>query len=157
MFWAVARTQTRREATAAHFLGLGGYQVYVPRLRERRVQAGRRVQVLVPLFPSYVFVLVRNGFYSARATIGVVDLLMDGATPGVVRDEVIEALRAREVRGALELPRQRLKPGAKVRVLTGPLQGEIGAVAAMRPHERVLVLLSWLGRVEVSRDAVEVV
>jgi len=111
----------------------------------------------VPLFPTYAFLRIRNGFYSARATIGVVDLLMTAGRPAVVRDEVIEALRARETHGAIEMPKQRLKPGAKVRVLTGPLQGEIGAIAALRPHERCLVLMSWLGRVEVNRDAVEVI
>jgi hypothetical protein len=42
----------------------------------------------------------------------------------------------------------------RVKVLQGPLQDQIGLRAALRPHERVLVLLQLLGsqqRVELAR------
>jgi hypothetical protein len=42
-------------------------------------------------------------------------------------------------------PKLRLEPGARVRVLQGPLRDQIGLLAALRPHERVLVLLPLLG------------
>src|SRR5262249_9269940 len=44
--------------------------------------------------------------------------------------------------------------------LPGPLQDQIGLLAALRPRERVLVLLQLLGgqqRVELARGAIEVV
>jgi hypothetical protein len=44
--------------------------------------------------------------------------------------------------------------------LQGPLQDQIGLLAALRPHERVLVLLQLLGgqqRVELARGAIEAV
>ena len=47
-----------------------------------------------------------------------------------------------------------------MRVLQGPLQDQIGLFAALRPHERVLVLLQLLGgqqRVELAQGAVEAV
>jgi transcription antitermination factor NusG len=72
-------------------------------------------------------------------------------------DNVIEELRRREVGGAFELPTLRLEPGVQVKILAGPLAGQIGVLGALRPHERVLVLMSWLGRVEVAKDAIEVV
>jgi hypothetical protein len=46
----------------------------------------------------------------------------------------------------------------RVKVLQGPLQEQIGLLAASRPHERVLVLLRLLGggqRVELARNAIE--
>jgi hypothetical protein len=36
-------------------------------------------------------------------------------------------------------------PGMRVKVLQGPLQDQIGLLGALRPHERVLVLLQLLG------------
>jgi hypothetical protein len=48
----------------------------------------------------------------------------------------------------------------RVKVLQGPLQDQIGLLAALRPHERVLVLLQLLGsqqRVELAQGSIEVV
>ena len=49
--------------------------------------------------------------------------------------------------------------GGRVDVnLQGPLHDQIGLLAALRPHERVLVLLQLLGgqqRVELARSAIE--
>jgi hypothetical protein len=46
----------------------------------------------------------------------------------------------------------------RVRVISGPLCDQIGLLGALRPHERVLVLL-WLlsgeQRVELARNAIE--
>src|SRR5262245_40841458 len=60
--------------------------------------------------------------------------------------------------GGHELPKFRLKPGMRVRVVSGPLCEQTGLLVALRPHERVLVLLQLLGgqqRVELAQDSVE--
>jgi transcriptional antiterminator RfaH len=86
---------------------------------------------------------------------------MDGLLPAHVPDAVISEIRSRERGGFVELlPKLRLEPGARVRVLQGPLQDQIGLLAALRPHERVLLLLQMLGgqqRVELASNAIEVV
>ena len=47
-----------------------------------------------------------------------------------------------------------------MRVISGPLYDQIGLLGALRPHERVLVLL-WLlsgeQRVELARNAIEAI
>jgi transcriptional antiterminator RfaH len=50
-------------------------------------------------------------------------LIMDGMAPARVPDHVIEEIRQREVRGAVELPPPGLRPGDRVKVLTGPFEG----------------------------------
>jgi hypothetical protein len=48
----------------------------------------------------------------------------------------------------------------RVRVLQGLLQEHIGLLAALRPHERVLVLLQLLGgqqRVKLARNVIEAI
>ena len=77
-----------------------------------------------------------------------------------VPDAVISEIRSRERGGLVELSKPRLGPGMRVKVLRGPLQDQIGLLDALRPHERVLVLLRLLGgqqRVELARNAIEAV
>jgi transcriptional antiterminator RfaH len=92
---------------------------------------------------------------AAQKLLGVVRLVMNGTAPAAVPDGIIAALRARESEdGLFDLPRPpKFRPGD--RVLHGPLAGHIGLFAAMRPRERVSLLLSWLGRVELAADALE--
>ena len=59
---------------------------------------------------------------------------------------VIDDLKSREVNGYVVLPQaQGLKPGDRVRVVRGLLQGQIGLVAGMQPRQRIEVLLTLLG------------
>ena len=51
-YWAVARSEPNREATAVRFLGLAGYATYLPRIREQRTTHGRRYVVTPALFPN---------------------------------------------------------------------------------------------------------
>ena len=82
-------------------------------------------------------------------------------TPAKVPDQVIDEIRWREVRGAVELPQAPgMKIGERVRVLAGPFQGHLGLYADMKPHQRVEVLLALLGsqqRVTLSRGSIELV
>ena len=86
---------------------------------------------------------------------------MDGMLPARVPDAVISEIRSRERGGFVELLKPHgFMPGARVRVLHGPLQDQIGLLAALRPHERVLVLLQLLGgqqRVELARSTIEAI
>jgi transcription antitermination factor NusG len=86
---------------------------------------------------------------------------MDGEQPAHVPDAVISEIKSREKNGLVELPKPRgLAPGTRVRVISGPLSAQIGILALLKPHERVLVLLNLLGgqqRVELARSSVEAI
>jgi transcription antitermination factor NusG len=162
MYWACAQVEPRRERLASYCLGLAGYEIYQPLLREqRRGSHGRKIIATPPLFPGYLFVWVVRGWWDARWSPGVVRLVMDGMLPARVPDAVIGEIRGRERNGFVELLKPRgLTPGMRVKVLQGPLHDQIGLLAALRPHERVLVLLQLLGgqqRVDLARNAIEVV
>jgi transcriptional antiterminator RfaH len=158
-YWACARLEPHRERLALHCLGLAGFETYLPRLREWRRSHGRKIEVRPALFPGYCFFVVEAQWHSARWSIGVLGLIMDGLRPARVPDGVISEIRARERNGLVELPRRDgLKAGDPVRVVTGALQGQLGLYQEQRPRERVLVLLSLLGaavRVELARQDIE--
>jgi len=158
-YWACAQLVPQRARLALHTLGLAGYETYQPRIRERRVVRGRRVEVSPPLFPNYAFVLIELQWHTARFAPGVARIIMDGLAPARVSDGVIAAIRARERGGLIELPKPPpARPGDRVRVLHGPLVGHLGICAGMRARERVEVLLAILGgqhRVTLPRGDVE--
>lgn len=161
MYWACARLEPRRERLALHCLGLAGFETYLPRLREKRMSHGRRIEIRPPLFPGYAFLAIEAQWHAARWSAGVLGLIMDGLRPARVADSVITEIRSRERGGYVVLPRrEELVVGAQVRVLHGPLMGQLGLFAGQRPHERVLVLLALLGsqqRVELPRVSIEAV
>src|SRR5215469_7766033 len=158
MYWCCAQVEGRRERLASHCLTLAGYEIYQPLLREQRRSHGRKIIVTPPLFPGYLFVWVVRGWWDARWSPGVVRLIMDGLLPARVPEQIISEIKSRERNGFVELPKMRgLTPGMRVKVLQGPLQAQIGMLAALRPHERVLVLLNLLGgqqRVELAKTAI---
>ena len=160
-YWAVARLEPQRERLALHCLALAGFETYFPRLREKRISHGRRIEVRPPLFPGYCFLTIEAQWHSARWSLGVIGLIMDGLRPARVGDNVIDEIRSREHNGAVELPRRTgLKPGDQVRVLQGPFVGQLGLYADMKPRERVEVLLQILGglqKVELPRASIEAV
>jgi transcriptional antiterminator RfaH len=159
MYWGCARLESRRETVAQHYLELAGYEVYIPHVREQRLRRSRRVEVISPLFPAYGFIVIEQQWYSARWSIGVTALIMDGVAPARVPDQVIDEIRRREVRGAIELPKAPgMQIGERVRVLGGPFQGHLGLYAGMKPHARVEVFLALLGgqqRVTLPRGSIE--
>jgi transcriptional antiterminator RfaH len=146
MFWACARTESKREIVAKRFLELAGFEVYVPHVREQRIRRHRKIDVISPLFPSYAFIVIEQQWHRARWSIGVAALIMDGEHPARVPDQVIAGIRAREVRGAVEIPKSSgLKPGDHVKILGGPFRGQLALYAGMKPHQRVELLLALLG------------
>jgi transcriptional antiterminator RfaH len=158
-YWAVARLEPHRERVALHCLGLAGFETYLPRLRERRLSHGRRIEVRPPLFPGYAFFVVEAQWHAARWSVGVIGLIMDGIRPAKVPDGVISEIRARERGGLVELPQaQDLHVGDRVKITAGPFSGHLALYAGMKPRERVEVLLQLLGsmqRVTLPRGAIE--
>ena len=163
MYWACAQLEPNRTRLALHCLNkVTGYEIYNPQVREQRFRRyGRKIMGVSQLFPAYVFVLIVSGWWDARWSPGVIRLVMDGEVPARVPDAVISEIRSRERDGFVVLPKPRgLAPGTRVRVISGPLSAQIGLLAVLRPHERVVVLLNLLGgqqRVELSRSAVEMI
>lgn len=145
-FWTVAHLQPQREQIALHCLKLAGFETYLPRLRERRVVRGRKVEVTSPLFIGYTFLRIELQWHAARRSVGVLDLIMDGFRPAHVADSIIDEIKGREVNGAIELlAPSPFRRGDRVQILQGPFQGQFAIYAGMKPRERVEVLLALLG------------
>jgi hypothetical protein len=62
VYWTCAQLEPHRTALALHCLGLNGFEVYCPRLRDQIRRRGRKIVRMPPLFPGYTFVLVVSGW-----------------------------------------------------------------------------------------------
>jgi hypothetical protein len=75
-YWTVA-TEPQRENTAVHFLGLAGFETYLPRIQLQPARSQARGRA-VPLFPCYVFILVALQWHNIKRGFGIRGLIMDG-------------------------------------------------------------------------------
>jgi transcriptional antiterminator RfaH len=158
-FWCAARSMARREAYAIEYLKRAGFEIYCPRLRQRRLLRGRHVDTCPPLFPGYIFVLIILQWHEARWCPGVLDIIMDGAHPARVPDQTIDEIRSRERNGLVELPKPPgLVRGDKVRITAGAFTHHLAIYQGQSGRDRVDVLLQLLGgrqRTELPASAVE--
>jgi transcriptional antiterminator RfaH len=148
--WFAVQTKPRQEDRVQHLLRVrGGLEVFLPKLEEVRRRHSRRVTVVEPLFPSYLFVqmtLDPDPWYTVKWTPGVKRIVATGDVPTPVPFEVIGMLRERCGDEGLIAWRPSMRPGAHVQVTHGPFAGLQGILE--RPSsrgERVRVLLQFMG------------
>jgi transcriptional antiterminator RfaH len=148
--WYVVRTQSRAEEKAMQHLTNQGFVTYLPRYRRRVRHARRNEIVLRPLFPGYLFVNLdpdRCRWRSINGTVGVREILTNGDTPLAVPDRIIDEIRAREDEtGVVKLVAPTFARGQVVRLLEGPMADMNGLFEEMRDENRVVLLVSLLGR-----------
>jgi len=117
----------------------------------------RRAKVLLPLFPSYVFVrMALADRFRVLALPGMVSLVTFHGHPAVIPDAQIEALRKAVTLGRAE-PCTYLQSGKRVRVTAGPLVGMEGIIQEVKKSDVLIVSFEWMSRaVSISLDATEV-
>ena len=149
--WYVVHTKPRAEETALAHLRRQAFETFLPRFLKRRRHA-RRVDVAPsPLFPGYLFVALdpeRSRWRSIRGTVGVNGLICHGDEPAPVPEGVVEAIVARRdddgfvpVGGP-----EAMRRGQSVEIADGPLAEARAIFESFDSKERVIVLLSLLGR-----------
>jgi transcriptional antiterminator RfaH len=149
--WYAVYTHPRGETIAVENLLRQGFEVFCPRYLKRRNHARKIETVPAPLFPRYIFITfdaADAAWRVVRSTRGVVDLVRNRQDPAPVPKTIIEEIRKREdENGFVTLARHvKLGRGDKIRIETGPFASYEAIFEAMRDNERVVALLSLLGR-----------
>lgn len=147
-------TRARHEKCVAENCRQRGITVFLPLYQVQRRWKDRRAEVLLPLFPSYVFVHIA---LADRLHIlglpGIVSLVSFNNVPAEVPELQIESLKQATTLGRAE-PHVYLGSGRHVRVTTGPLVGLEGIVVEIKNRLHVIVSFEWMARsVAVSLDA----
>lgn len=149
--WYVIHTKAAAEALAEANLERQGYEVYLPRLVQSVLSRQRRRERIVPLFPRYLFLRLKEGRQAlgpVRSSVGVSGVVRFGSRYALIADETIRHLQGRadpltglhRLRGPAPMAR-----GAPIRIAAGPFDGLEGIFQREDGAERVVVLLNLLG------------
>lgn len=160
--WYLVYAKPRQEKVAQVNLERQGYRTYLPMVSQPRRRNGRRIAVIAPMFPRYLFIRLdrrSDDWGPIRSSRGVVSLVRFGQAAAKVPDRLIAALHAREdARGVQVLPPEEYRPGSRVRITDGSFSGYQAIFLAKSGRDRVVLLLDVLGkhtRATVSADVIE--
>jgi transcription elongation factor/antiterminator RfaH len=147
--WFVAQTLCHREQLAHFHLGAQGFRRFLPRFRKTVRHARSLREVITPVFPGYIFIVLnpeRDRWRSINGTFGVARLVSAHQRPIPVPTGVVEALLVTVDELGLVRFDRGLKPGQAVRVVAGPFAQVLGVLQRLDAKGRVQVLLNVMGR-----------
>lgn len=148
--WFAVQTKPRHESRVLHWLReRSGLSVFLPRVEETRKRRSRRVTIVEPLFPSYLFVQMKfepAPWDAVRWAPGVKRIVGAEEVPTPIPADAMALLIERCGAAGVMQWRPSFHAGEPVRVVGGPFAGLEGVLE--RPTcrgERVRVLLRMLG------------
>lgn len=149
--WYAVYTQPHNETRAQEHLLRQEFEVLLPRYLKRTSHARKVRIVAAPLFPRYLFVAFDPDWHrwrAIRSTFGVVGLVGSSDAPTPVPQAVIDEIgRRQDQDGYVTLARQcGLKTGDRIRIDSGPFHGTEAIFQSQRDEDRVIALLSLMGR-----------
>ena len=157
--WHALYTRHQYEKIVAQALSAKGFEVFLPQYRTIHRWKDRRKELLLPLFPSYVF--IQGGFdrmLNIFTTPGVHSFVSWGGRPAEIPQAEIDAVR-RLIQSTLRYePHPFLKCGDWVRIKSGPLEGIEGVLVRTKSACRLVLsveILAQSASVEVDISAVE--
>ena len=146
--WYLVFTKPHHENIAEIHLKRQGFASYLPLMQQRKKTRKRNLYQVItePLFPRYVFTYLKAGiddWSKIRSTRGCVSLVHFGMLPARVPEKLVIDLRAAET--DRHLPENAktplLKPGEKLEVIEGLLEGYEGILEMQTSDQRVILLL----------------
>lgn len=157
--WFAVFTIPQNEKSAVKHLNMREIESFLPTYRSVRLWKNRqKVQIDLPLFPTYIFVHI-NSYERTRVlqSPGVVQILGGCKGPLPLPDSEIEFLRSGVCRGKIE-PYRELVVGDRVRIRSGAMQGVQGVLVRKNDSFRFVLTVALLNQhaaVEVAADELE--
>src|SRR5258708_30687137 len=159
--WFCLRSQPKHEHIAAAQLRHDrDIEVFLPRIRFKRLTRQGKVWVTEALFPNYLFARfdLATSLRKVHHARGVRGVVRFGSRWPTIPDAVIEDLRAALGHEQVHLMPETIEPGETVKIAGGVFHGLRAVVTRVMPgRQRVALLLEFLGRqttVEVAGDSV---
>ena len=145
--WYALYTRHQCEKMVSQALSAKGFDAFLPQYRAIHRWKDRRKELLLPLFPNYVF--IRGGLdrmLNILTTPGVHSLVAWAGRPADIPQEEIDAVR-RLVDSSLRIePHPFLKCGDWVRIKSGPLEGIQGILVRKKSAFRLVLSVEMLAQ-----------
>jgi len=145
--WYAVFTVPRNEKSSVKHLNMRGIESFLPTYETVRVWKNRqRMKIVLPLFPSYLFVHINS---RERAKVlqspGVLHIVGSGREYVPLPDSEIEFLRSGFCRQRIE-PYRELVIGEKVRIKSGAMQGVCGTLVRKGSGVRFVLTLELINQ-----------
>lgn len=148
--WVVLWTQARAEKMVESRLAVRGIEPWLPKFTDRRQWSDRWRNVVLPLFPGYLFARAGSTSVSALLRIpGVLTIVKHGDRPARLADDFITRLREVVERSGVDVTpvveRLAFSVAEEVVVDEGPLRGVRGIVREIRSNRRIVIWVDEIG------------
>jgi transcriptional antiterminator RfaH len=159
--WFCLRSQPKHEhIAAARLRRLESVDVFLPRIRFRRLTKKGPVWVTEALFPNYLFARFdwKKSLRSVHHSPGVSGVVHFGVHWPTIADEVINDLRVTLGQDEVHIIPMEVSPGDRVKIAGGNFHGFHAIVTQVMPgQKRVALLLDFLGQQSTVKLDVEMV
>ena len=157
--WYAVFTVPQNEKSAARHLSLRDVESFVPTYQSVRVWKNRqRVQLALPLFPSYLFVRIcQRERGKVLGAPGVLRIVGNNREPLPVPDTTVEFLRSEIYENKIE-PYRELVVGQKVRICSGAMSGLEGVLVRKNNNLRFVLTIDLINQhaaVEIGAENLE--
>ncbi|MGH9615366.1 MAG: UpxY family transcription antiterminator [Acidobacteriaceae bacterium] len=159
--WYAVYTLPNNEKSLVKHLNIRQIESFLPTWESVRTWKNRqRMKIVQPLFPSYLFVRIRDKERSkVLQSPGAIRIIGNCQGPVSISEREIEFLRSDFCRQRVE-PYRELVLGKKVRIKTGPMQGVQGTLVQKRNSMRFVLSIEMINQnaaIEVNGDEIELV
>ncbi len=145
LLWYILSIKPKREETVIKHLDSLGIISYLPLCKKKIKKNKEKVDVVVPLFPGYLFCKFNftDHYQKVRYTRGIKKVLGNKQSLWVISDERIEDIRSREENGVVILKKikEDFTPGMPIVVDEGDFDGWEGIFFEDIPDEKRAVIL----------------
>ncbi len=148
LHWYAVYTRARWEKRVGDLLEQSGIDYFLPLYKTLRIWSDRKKSVMVPLFPSYIFVNISNADYrEVLNTPGVVRIISFENQPVVVPDWQIDAIKMLLNNNInIEPADINPKPGDELEVNKGSLKGLKGELVEYRGKKKIAIRLDAIDK-----------
>jgi transcription antitermination factor NusG len=145
--WYAAYTRANREKKVTEQFEARSVEHFLPLYQSMRRWKDRSVQLLLPLFPGYVFVrLALYGRLQVLQIPGIVRLVGFSGHLSALQDMEIESLKNALNLGIRAEPHPFLAAGRRIRIKSGPLAGLEGVIIRRKNGLRFVISLHLINR-----------
>ena len=150
MVWFVIYTKAGEEDKAEVNLKYQSFETYLPRLRKEVITINNIKEVIVPLFPRYLFIKIHHDSIQkniglVRSTYGVSSLLKIGEKPLEIKQETIDSIRLIEINHFQQLDPV-FKKGEKVSIRDGSYKNIEAIFLTDNNEKRATLLFDLIGK-----------